>query len=363
MGNMIIGLGNTGNQIVKEIASRPCMSDVKLYTIDSVASSADIDHQNVTAIPIISDDKCGSGRDRERGAAMFRYHEDQGSFVDMYADAEKAKSPVFVITSSAGGTGSGSVVPLCKTLIENDIAVVPIIICPAMDDPDAYHLNTNDLFIELTQVGIETYNIFRNRSGDTNYDPVNREVADMIEIVLGKRYGGEFTNKSDTIDEQDLDSIMSVPGRFVAISAKAPTIQKLTREITSKLFTGFQPAWTDAAAHELTFVTAYSLKSIFAADDFKTVFDEVRERTNRIFDEYKHIEQCDNDGICEATVIVAGLPRPDVKNIDDNYADVGGLAEHLNRSKRPNFMKRKRASITETKGENGDVMKQFNWKK
>ena len=171
---VIIGLGGTGTAIVSAAANRASLNDAKLFSIDSVTSSINLDNINrIKCIPIISDDKCGSGRDRERGAAMFNYHDEQGNFSELYAIAQDAKTPVVVISSAAGGTGSGSIVPFCAKLIKKGITIIPIIVCPALDDPDAYHLNTNDLFIELDEIGIETYNVFRNRSGDSSYHKIN----------------------------------------------------------------------------------------------------------------------------------------------------------------------------------------------
>jgi hypothetical protein len=358
--HVVISAGNAGCQILRTFANRSSSNGTKMFAIDSVVSGVTLDNinTNVKFIPIISDENSGSGRDRERGAAMFKYHEDQGAFDEMYAAAESAKSPVVVISSAAGGTGSGSIVPLCRSLIELGIHVIPIIVCPSMDDPDAYHLNTNDLFIELDEVGVETYNVFRNRAGDSNYGPINNEVADLIEIIFGKRY---HDTSLDSIDDQDLDVILSTPGRFVAITAAAPDIPKLTREITTKMFTGFQPSWTEDDAKKYTFMSAFSLRSIFASNDFKSVFDEVRSRIKRTYDEYRHIEQCDNNGICEATVIIAGLPRPEIKDVEATYADVGGISSGMNRSKRPAFMKRKKASITDKKDSNGNSHKEFKW--
>ena len=128
------------------------------------------------------------------------------------------------------------------------------------------------------------------------------------------------------------------------------------------MFTGFQPAWTDEEARKYTFMSAFSLKSIFAEDDFSKTFDEVRARIHRTFDEYRNVEQVDNDGVCEATVIIAGLPRPEIRDIDSTYEDVGGMASGMNRSKRPKFMRKKKASITDVKDEDGNSAgKKFNW--
>ena len=65
---MIIGLGNTGNQIVQAIARKSTLSDVKLYAIDSNTNGIDIDNASrIKFIPIIADSRAGSGRNRERG--------------------------------------------------------------------------------------------------------------------------------------------------------------------------------------------------------------------------------------------------------------------------------------------------------
>lgn len=359
--NMIIGLGNTGHNIVKVIKRRNTLDDVVLYAIDSIVNS-DITIDNVgdiEYIPIVSDDKNGSGRDRTRGCAMYEYHESNGAFDKMYEIATESKAPVIVVSSAAGGTGSGSIVPCCKSLINKGVQVIPVIVCPNKCDPDAYHLNTNDLMIELSEAGIETYNIFRNSRGDADYTPINEEIVDMIEIIFGKRYPNTTL---DSIDDSDLDVILNTPGRFMAVTAKAGDIQSLKKEITRRVFSGFQPVWSNEDSESSTFMTAYSLTSMFARQDFKTVFEEINSRIKHVYDEYRNICDSDNNGVCEATIIVAGLPRADIKIIDGEYNMATNIAAGMNRSKRPSFTNRKKASVVDTKSSDGNVIKKFNWK-
>lgn len=355
-GNHIcIGLGNCGTAIVREIATRKYLNDVDLYAIDSVVSATNLANVNrIKSIPIVTDEKEGSGRNRERGAAMFQYHEANHEFDDMYEKCSHAKSPIVVITSAAGGTGSGSAPKLCKTLVDAGIPVIPIIVCPSMDDPTAYHLNNNDLFMELEEAGVATYAVFRNVAGDSDYTPINREIVDMVEIIFGKRYGATTL---DSIDDSDLDTILCTPGRFVAVSAKANDISNLTREITRKMFTGFQPSWTDEEAKQYTFMTAFSLKSMFAGQDFKRVFDEVRVRIYNWFDEYRHIEQVDNGGEVEASVIIAGLPRPEIKMIQTEFNGAEGIGAGMKKAARPKFLSRKKATI----GTDSNGKRTFSW--
>ena len=84
MKNLIIGLGNTGVQIIKAIMKSSMLDDIKLYAIDSVTTSVDAAFvDRVTVIPIQSDEKQGSGRNRERGAEMYKIHEDADEFAQM----------------------------------------------------------------------------------------------------------------------------------------------------------------------------------------------------------------------------------------------------------------------------------------
>ena len=368
--NVIIGLGNCGTQIVKSIASDSKLMDddnIKLFAIDSTMSSIDLDTINrMTFIPIISDEKSGSGRIRERGSSMYKYHEEQGAFDEMYDVASKAKTPIIIVTSSAGGTGSGSIVPLCYSLTKKGIHVVPIIVCPSMSDPDAYHLNTNDLMVELNDVGVETYSIFRNDdSRGADYSKINSEIVKLIEIILGKRYD-ETT--LDSIDDSDLDVILNTPGRFIAVDVETDNIETLKKELTRRVFSGYQPAWSIEDGKLHTLMTAFSLKSMFAKQDFKEVFSEINARIFNRFDEYRNIVDNDNTGRVTATVIIAGLPRHELKMIDTEYVEPDSIGAGVNRSKRPGFLNKKKAVIItdagEVKDKNGgaSVINKFGWK-
>lgn len=363
MKNLLITLGNCGTQIGKAVADSPLLpeKDISIYAIDSQTGNVDMDLINrINVIPIVSDEKNGSGRNRQRGAAMYKYHEENGAFDEMYKEAENSKAPVLVVTSAAGGTGSGACVPVCEALINRGIQVIPIIICPNMDDPDAYHLNTNDLMIELSEVGVETYSLFRNPKNTANYTPINNDVVRLIEIILGKRYDRTVR---DSIDDSDLDVILSLPGRFIAVSAEGSNVDDLRKAITRKVLNGYQPAWTTEDSEKSTLITAYSIKSAYADDDFHEVFKDINARiTKAPYDQYSNIVNDDNNGEMTATVIVAGLPRGDIKIIDSEFNQVSSLGTGMNKSARPSFMNKKRATIADTKEDNGTTKKSFRWK-
>ena len=366
MDNVIIGLGNCGCQIVKTIAPNPEFNNVELFAIDSVTSHVTMDDiSRVKYFSIQSDEKQGSGRSRERGAEMFKFHDSNKDFDDIYRECQVAKSPVVVITSSAGGTGSGSAPHLCHELISRGVYVIPVIISPNKDDPDAFHLNSNDLFVELDQLkdeygdsAIKAYSVFENKRGDADYSFVNSEVVKMISIIFGKEYD---TTDKDSIDDSDLDTILNVPGRFIAVSATGTTVDSLKRDIFNKLFNGYQPVFTEEDIKG-TIVTAFALKSSYADKDFKNVFEDVNKRLTHTFDEYRNIVIDDNNGVMEASVIITGLNKPDTKEINSEYNMAQSMSNGIQKSTRPGFITRKKASVKEVTDNNGNKKNVWDWK-
>lgn len=350
--HVVIGLGNTGSQIVKLAATSDKLTDTKFYAIDSVASSIDMKSlKNVTPIPIISDENTGSGRVRERGAEMMRMHLNSIEITNMIRECNDAALPVVVISSSAGGTGSGAIVPLCRQLLKDvpDITLIPIIIVPAMDDPIAYHMNTSDLFTELGELGLTSYSVFRNKSRTSNYTEINQEVVTAIEIMQGKWY--ESTNV-DSIDDSDRKNVFSTPGRLVIVQAEATNTNGLVRSVSEKVLNGNQP-WVDPGKN--FGILAFSLKSTFAKDDIDKVFDAVRVRCMGRLDEYKDIVEEHTDTMV-ATCIVSGLPNvktPDI-NIDE-FHEASGIADGMKKSSRPSFLNRNKTVSQKTSNRVGGL--------
>ena len=84
MENVIIGLGNAGTQIVRLAAQQRAFIGDTFYSIDSVTSGINMDNVGtVKNIPIlVSEEKCGSGRNRKKGRAMYEYQKSEGMFDD-----------------------------------------------------------------------------------------------------------------------------------------------------------------------------------------------------------------------------------------------------------------------------------------
>lgn len=361
MANLIIGLGNCGSVIVKEIAKKESLKDTILYAIDSQTGNISLDTvDRVNFIPIIADEKAGSGRNRERGKALYEFHEKEGTLDALYKIAEDSTSPILVITSSAGGTGSGSCPSLVHSLMDLGLKVIPIIVTPHYDDPDAYHLNSTDLMIELDEVAVKheealTYSIFRNEKS-SNYAKVNKDVVDFIEVITGGKYG-DTNSEKDTIDPSDLETILSTPGRIIATYNRAENMETLKRDMMRNLLSGSQPTWDENSVSSVTLMIAVSLKSMYADVDISDLIDETCGRFPHTYDIYRHVDKVDNGGMLDASIIICGLPRTDIKEIDVDFNESSTIGSNMKRSNRPSFLKKKKASTTTTE----DGKKKFNW--
>ena len=367
MKNVIIGLGNAGSQIVRLASESKCFNGDKFFAIDSVATNVTMESiANLEVIPIISDEKSGSGRNRKRGLAMFRYHMSLGTFDEMLDACEESPSPVILISSSSGGTGSGSIVGLAETLVrDREVKVIPIIISPAMEDPDSYHMNTSDLLIDLSQIkdvddkpGIVSYSIFRNPA-DPDYAPINKAVVKSIETILGYHY--DETDK-DSIDDSDLASILSIPGRFISVYCEAPDATTLKKEITRAVLSGYQPSWNAEDAQKTTFVTAFSLTSMFAAADFRDVFSDICEHLGHTIEQYKNVKETANNDKCYATAIIAGLPTIKIKEVEGEFKSAGTIADGVRKVVRPSFLGNKStdgAKPTPSKKKKKSILSEF----
>lgn len=344
MNKIVIGLGNTGSVIVRDLA-KSGINNVSLYAIDSQTKHISLDTvTKVKYIPIVADDNDGSGRNRERGRAMYLYN-DKANRLDQVYDECKNADIVFVVTSAAGGTGSGSCPVLCRNLFarcSDSTQVIPIVICPNMDDPDAYHYNTNDLMVELKEAGIGPYVIFRNPKS-VDYKNINKEIVETLDILLGNRFD---TTECDSIDASDLQNILNTNGRMFILSAEGDSAEDVHKKLAKNLVSSYQPTWDpDGIGYG---VAAFSLKSITANQDFDTVFEDIYPKIEHCMDRYKNVVVAENDGKTTATIIVTGLPPVEVKEITTEYSETASIGDNLTKTTRPDFMKRKHRSFKES---------------
>lgn len=348
--SLIIGMGSCGTQVIKKLAKNRLFDNCILYTIDSDLNTLNIQDEcpGVNIIPIKVDEMDGSGRNRPRGKELFEEAVKNGHLDELYKLAETVKYPIIVITSTAGGTGSGAIPVLCQTLInKNEAYVNPIIVTPDSQEDNHSHRNNNQLFIDLEEAGVSRYIQFVNPPHMAHYDPINNSIMKCIEWVLGKHYHPTDLN---SIDDADLDMLLNGPkGRIMVLSAEGKDITTASRALEKQLISGYQPTFTKEDLdneEDCTLVVGFAIESLNADEEFVEGFKSIRNRISPpgedktyIDNEYRHICVNDNNGNVTLSVMISGLPRPPVKQVMGAVGTVKGLSEGLKDSVNPAFMK------------------------
>lgn len=336
MNKVIIGLGNTGSVIVNLISNND-IKNVKLATIDSQLRNITIDNINkIKYFPIMADNNSGSGRYRERGKELFLINNQAGKLDELY-DMCKDTDTIFVVTSAAGGTGSGICPSVCSELASRldpdgdfGLNIIPVIVCPNEKNPDAYHFNANDLMYELNEVGITSYMVFVNPDNE-DYSAINNEIVQAIDVILGNTYD---TTDKDSIDASDLKAILGMTGRINVYRASGSSVDDARKQINLQMVKSYQESWDNDEVG--SGMIAYGIKSITADTAIGEVFADVNASLGTKFiDSYKNIVNDANDGRVDVSLIVAGLPPVKIKSIDTEYSETASIGANLQKSNRP----------------------------
>lgn len=215
----IIGLGNTGNQVAALAKEK---LGIPVVAINSSEKDLETVPNNIPKKLISDKDGLSAGAGKDRNLAK-SYLKD--SITNLLKDQEMIDmiSPldvVFVVSSTGGGTGSGTA-PLLANILEAtfaDTKVIMIGVLPVNNEALSAHVNTLEYLNELYKVmENQTYMLYDNDkcSGMPSYkllEKVNNEIVKDIDVL---RCTYNFTTKLDSIDDRDAKRLISFPGRIV----------------------------------------------------------------------------------------------------------------------------------------------------
>lgn len=215
----IIGLGNTGNQVAS-------LAFEKLHIPVIAVNSSEKDLETISAaIPkkLISDAKGqsqGAGKNRQLAKKYlkdtimsFLSSDDIQSFI---CDLDI----LFIISSTGGGTGSGTSLIMTNIISSMfpDVHVITVGVLPVMNEALSAHVNTLEYLNELYgTLENQTYMLYDNDrySNMPSYkmmEYVNNEIVNDIDVL---RCTYNYTTKYDSIDEQDALRLTSFSGRIL----------------------------------------------------------------------------------------------------------------------------------------------------
>lgn len=215
----VIGIGNTGNQV-----ATLAMNELKIPVLAINSSEKDLETVP-DSVPkkLISGAKGlsqGAGKNRSLAKSYLKdsimkvlSSDDINSFLN-------DNDIIFIISSTGGGTGSGTA-PLLASIIKSaylDTKVILIGVLPVNNEALSAHVNTLEYLTELYSVlENQTYMLYDNDKyaklpSYLMMEKVNREIVEDINVI---RCTYNLTTRFDSIDEQDMMRLVSFPGRIV----------------------------------------------------------------------------------------------------------------------------------------------------
>lgn len=219
----VIGIGNCGNQIAS-LAHKEVGCDV--FAINT--SENDL----ATLAPEIPK-KCigdtqGTGKNRTAAKAFLKQ-----SIMDLIRDEEfkdfiNDKDVILIVSSMGGGSGSG-MAPIMSEIIRDafrtksgdEIITILTGVMPRLNEGLSTQVNALDYMHELFDVlDSPTYMIYDNNNfaKETSYkvlETVNAAVIEDIKVIQCKY---NVATPYDSIDEKDMKTLLSSPGRIVISS-------------------------------------------------------------------------------------------------------------------------------------------------
>lgn len=215
----VIGLGNTGNQIASL-----AYDELKIPVMAVNSSEKDLEtiNNNIPKKLIRDADGESKGAGKNRQLAKKYLKDSIMSFLSSedVQDFIGSLDVLFIISSTGGGTGSGTSL-IMTSIISNmfaDVHVITIGVLPVMNEALSSHVNTLEYLNELySTLDNQTYILYDNDkySGMPSYkmmDMVNHEVVQDINVL---RCTYNYTTKYDSIDEEDMRRLISFPGRIM----------------------------------------------------------------------------------------------------------------------------------------------------
>lgn len=231
----IIGIGNAGGQVAY-LAEKRYSSLFDVVYINSSESDLSMVGGSGLKFKIGDDDVEGSGKNRNRMKEYLR-----GSIGDIIRNKDfeeliADKLYVFIVSSAAGGTGSGAAPVLLSILREIfvDVNFILVGILPSQKSSLMEIGNAREYCDELYRNLAEntTYMIYDN---DTVSDlpvtraleTVNEAIVEDIKVLTGV---DNFPTPYESIDEADMETILTTPGRLL--------VTRVTGGITEKVMEG-----------------------------------------------------------------------------------------------------------------------------
>ena len=311
----IIGLGAAGSKACIDLMNTYPEFSNKIILVNTTMKDIPMEYRD-RAVELISNYK-GSGKERAKANKIMYENLKAGAF-DYPFDEDDAMA--IIVTSSEGGTGSGSSTVLAKYISAVYKIPVHIYVFTGFEDDGRSLKNTVDLFSELTDEytihTISNAKFLKEVNGNRIKAEklANMKFVDDVYVMLG----GYINDSDQNIDESDLLKLTNTPGYTCIEHVELDKIKNVD-DYNNRIIEAFDTSKNldiEPTCKRLGLILNIGKKT----EDFIDYSNKVlKERYGMPFESFLHIQNIHNTEY--ALIIVSGLKIPvdDINEIYENF--------------------------------------------
>lgn len=314
----LIGLGAAGNKAVIEAIERG-FDRTKCLLINSTLKDIPAEYHDISTN--IGGQRGGCGKERNVSKELTVLSFRDGSLELLSALLDDRDETVFLVTSTEGGTGSGSTPLIAKYFKEMFEINVNIIAITGFEDDSRGLLNTIEFFKELsdefTVQTISNKKFLKETNGNKVKAQIlaNEEFAKRIKIALG----GTIVDSDNNIDETDLYKVLNTPGYLMIDSIDISNIKnkdQYNAKISEMLDTTHSIDSYSKSMKRLAIILDIS-ENIEDAIDYD--HEVLKQRLGVPFEVYPHIQSYREESTIEILAAGMDLPIEELQEIHKKY--------------------------------------------
>ena len=333
----VIGVGNAGNQTI----AYGHQEGMNVFAVNS--SMRDLSDAIMSeAIPsfIVGKEARGSGKNIEKGKALFKENGKDLFSVPEFMTACQAADIIVVVSATGGGTGPSVSPEICRILkrMFDKKIIMYHGITPKNSDSNIAFSNTTYCLNEIKQLEIPymltDLEAFKEDPNDVAFIKADKHAIQCIKCVSGIYLR---MSSSQMIDENDLKSIISEPGYLGAYVVDGITSSDLEkRTVQSILIDEIKngPAvmiQKDGISMQMGVITNFpdDMNEVTRTGDYTEIFDFIGHRPkNGIYE---------NTGVTDGTngqfiVILSGMTYP-INRLNQYVNAIKEQNDFLNKAK------------------------------
>lgn len=315
----VIGLGAAGNKAVIEAIERGFNRDSCLL-INSTLKDIPEDYHDISINIGGSRGGCGKERSVSKDLTKISFKDETLSVLGAFLDHKD--ETVFLVSSTEGGTGSGSTPIIAKYFKQMYNINVNITAITGFEEDSRGLLNTIEFFKELSDEF--TVQTISNKKflDQTNGNKVraqlmaNEEFAKRLVISLG----GTIVDSDNNIDETDLYKVLNTPGYLMIDRIGLKGIKNKEQFNTKVIEMIDNTVSIDSFSKSVKRLAVILDISENLEDYIDYDFIEIKNKLGIPFEVYTHIQNHDGDSI---EIIASGmdLPVDELQEIYEKYQD------------------------------------------